>query len=230
MVSLEEFMNSTLAGKAGLPPYEPLTTDELNLFNVDFARLLNWLTDIDVEIARKFNEGKDYYAVAAGIFKKQMNMEFGGLEPSSGQFGIDIIPSYPILAANTWLKTIAGAGWQDFWGSAAAPINGSTTAGSQRGYYIQGLISMAAGCKISSLRVTVGGYTYPIVPYQLIARTSKVLKAMTYLPLTKNILCHCGGKFYIRASEEAVGSEEIVPLGLMFAEYKYLDTEASFYV
>lgn len=230
-----DFLRKTWAGKAGLAPYEPLTADESGLFDYDFGRLLNWLKDIDAYLAVKFQEDRENYRVAAGIHKKQMTLEFGGLEPSTGQFGFCIIPSRPLFATsatpgaqNTWLIAVA-AGWANWWGTAADPLNGIAAAPNQRGYYIQGLFNVAASTTLSAIKVGVGGYVYPCLSYQLEARTHMLHKVITYFPLPKNILCHCTGSFYIRAAFEQAGNEEILPLGLMFAEYDYINAEASFY-
>lgn len=225
----QAFLEYTRAGKGKEPAYKPLTGPELTTFNRDFNYLVDKLRNIDEEIAREFEAKRNFYIEAAGIFKNEIDMSFGGIEPSSGQFGMALIPSRPFLGQNTWEVSITSAGWSNFWGSSASPISGSTTSGSQRGYYYQGVLYLEPGPLFTHLHFTINDYTYPVMSYEELTHIPKPDTTIRYIPFDKAILINTTGSHYVRALFLTTGTVNAKPLGLMFAEYDYLKTESNYY-
>jgi len=222
------FFAETWAGKVRTLPYEPLVGTEKEIFDRDFTTMYRMLKNLDVEVAEKLWAEKDWYEIAAGIFKDHVDLPFGGMETSSGQFGFvgPVIPAYPFLAADTWEKTVA-APWQNFWGSSSVPIAGVSTIGSRRMYAYQGLISLGASTGLQFLRFTINGYDYPVQSVELYSKVRKPLKYIEIIPLPAKVLIHMTGNHYVRAAFHAAKTVEILPLGFMFAEHDYIKTETN---
>ena len=222
-----QFYGQTWSGKVRTLPYEPLTPEETLLFDADFSVLANMMKNLDPEVGQKFSAAKEWYKIAAGIAKKSMDLAYGGVEPSSGQVGMVPLMPYPMLAARTWNVTVA-AGWQDHWGTEASPISGNATEGTMRMYTIQDLLSFGPS-SIQTLRFNINGHQYPCYPVQMFTELPKTNSYIRVLPLLAKILVHTKGKFYLRTHCKQAGVENLQPLGLMFAEFAYLNLEESFY-
>ena len=221
------YFATTWSGKIRTLPYDPLTPDEMVKFEQDFAVLQKMFAKLDPEIGMNFLEAKTWYLTSAGIAKKSMDLAFGGVEPSSGQFGMVPLMSYPLLASRTWNVTVT-AGWQNHWGTSASPISGNATAGSQRMYAFQDLISPGPS-SLQALRFNINEHQYPVYPVELFANVPKTNSYLSLIPLLAKILIHTKGKFYMRSQCHQAGVEKLIPLGLMFAEFAYINTEGSFY-
>jgi len=223
------FTEMTWAGKVRTVPYRPLNDQENAVFDRDFDMFVAHLNKHDPEIAQNFNAKREWYKVAAGIFAETFDLPFGGVETSSGEFGFAFpIPSYPFLAARTWVKTVA-AGWGNLFGASGSEIAGNSTVTTRRMYAYQGLLSVMGDPKLIALLFVINGYTYP-AQHQL--AQVKIPKKDTWIReigLAKNVLIHPTGKHYVRAAFEQAGQVELIPLGLMFAEHDYLLTEANWY-
>ena len=222
-----EYLALTMAGKVKTLPYEPLTADEVALFDKDFGGLANKFLKLDPEVGRNFMEARSWYLTSAGIAKDSMRLTFGGVEPSSGQFGMAPLMSYPMLAARTWNVNVV-AGWQNYWGSSASPIAGSAVSGSQKMYAFQDIISPGPS-SIQALRFNINEHQYPVYPVELFTKVPKTNSYLKLIPLWMRPLIHTKGKFYLRVQCEQAGVEKIQPLGLLFAEFAYLNTETNFY-
>jgi len=223
------FTEMTWAGKVRTVPYRALTEKELAVFDRDFDMFVGHLNKHDPEIAQNLNAKREWYKVAAGIFAETFDLPFGGVETSSGEFGFTFpIPSYPFLAARTWVKTVA-AGWGNLFGASGSEIAGNSTVTTRRMYAYQGLLSVMGDPKLLALLFNINGYTYPA---QNMLAQVKVPKKDTWIReigLAKSVLVHPTGKHYVRAAFEQAGQVELIPLGLMFAEHDYLLTEANWY-
>lgn len=227
---LEEFAKNTLFGEAKEIPYKPLTPDEEAIFDSDWNTILDNLSRLDPEIADWFDSQRKFYKIAAGIAKATFSGStvFGGLNPSSGQFGFQLIFPRAFIGANTWVKTISSAGWNDMFGSSSSPITGSTTSGQQRMYYYQGWL-IYYGIKPVAWRLHHGAKDYPVFYVEPQMKIPKTDKYITLLKSYNNILVTPTGSHYIRMLFLETGEIEIQPLGLIYAEYDYLKSESTFY-
>lgn len=224
------FSEAIWAGKVRSIPFRSLKEDEVAIFERDFSKMVEALRKHDPEIAANFNAKKSYYEKLAGVFAQIFDLPFGGLETSSGEFGMTgpLLPSYPFIAADNWVQTIS-AGWNNLFGSSSSGIAGNSTVGTRRMYAYQSLISVNGNPKMSAYKFDINGYGYP---GQNTLSQIKIPKKDTFaleIPLTKIVMVHPTGTHYLRAAFEQAGQVELIPMGLMFAEHDYLNTEAYWY-
>jgi len=224
------FTEMTWAGKVRTVPYKALLQKELAVFDRDYTMMVEHLRKHDPEIAINFEAKREYYKVAAGIFKETFDLPFGGVETSSGEFGFSgpLLPSYPFLAARTWVKNIS-AGWGALFGASGSEIAGNSTVTTRRMYAYQALLSVMGDPKLLALIFNVNGYQYPAFGTLAQIKVPKKETWIREIPFAKVILVHPTGKHYARACYEQAGQVELIPLGLMFAEHDYLLTEANWY-
>jgi len=223
-----DFAAMTRAGKGGAPPLEPLTAEEVDLFNEAYNYLVGQIRRVDRDVAVEFEAMRGYYQIVAEIFKARTKLAFGGLFPDSGQFGMMLIPPRPFKGSNTWDLSVTSAGWANLWGSSSSPITGSVTDGQRRCYYIQGILYLTTGPEIKALRAWINGHEYTIQWYEE-GTLPKPFTTIRYLGFDKNIFVDLNGRMYLRALFHKTGTLVAKPLGLMFAEYDYLRTEGNFY-
>lgn len=224
------FSEMSWAGKVRTLPYRSLNQAEIAIFDRDFAKMVEALRKHDPEIAANYQAKAEYYKAVAGIFAQIFDLPFGGLETSSGEFGMTgpLLPAYPFLAADNWVQTIT-AGWNNLYGSSGTGIAGNSTVGTRRMYAYQSLVNVNGNPKLIAYLPNVNGYAYP---GQNTLAQIKIPKKETYvleIPLTKVILIHPTGTHYVRAAFEQAGQVELIPMGVMFAEHDYLKTEAYWY-
>lgn len=223
------FTEMTWAGKVRTVPFRSLNDQELKVFDRDFDMFVAQLNKHDPEIAQNFNAKREWYKIAAGIFAQTFDLPFGGVETSSGEFGFSFpIPSYPFLAADNWVQTVA-AGWNNLYGNSTTGIAGNSTVGTRRMYAYQGLLSVMGDPKLIGVRFNVNGYQYPC---QHVLAQIKVPKKDTWvreIGFAKGVAIHPTGTHYMRAAFEQAGQVELIPLGLMFAEHDYLLAEVYMY-
>lgn len=226
----EWFSEATWAGKVRSLPFRNLKESEVSVFERDFAKMVDALRKHDPEIAANFNAKKEYYKLVAGVFSQIFDLPFGGVETSSGEFGMTgpLLPSYPFLAARNWVQTIS-AGWNNLYGSSSSGIAGNSTVGTRRMYAYQSLLSVNGNPKLMAYKPTINGYSYPGINTLSQIKIPKKETFALEIPLLKCILIHPTGTHYVRAAFEQAGQVELVPMGLMFAEHDYLNTEGYWY-
>ena len=229
----------------------PLTQDEMAAFNRWFNRLVAQKTEIDLDIAASFEKQKDFYSFCATVAKSYFatnNLPFVPEEPTSGTFGVrELLPvdlganaivwgTPPATAAfHSWAQalTVAAAnGWTNLFGTPAAPITPSNTQSYHSLLAFHSLISWQPGTRILALKHTVNAYTYPEVSVEQEAKIDKPFKTFKLIPLEGDFLIHPTGTFNTRLELEKnvfanaeTYTEQLALLGLVFAEYSYLNAE-----
>jgi hypothetical protein len=229
----------------------PLTPDENAAYNQWYQSLVLQKGEIDPEIAASFEKQKDFYAFAASVAKSYFavnNIPFVPQEPTSGTFGVrEILPvdlganaivwgATPVTATiHSWVQalTVAAAnGWTNLFGTLAAPITPSNTQSYHSLLAFHSLISWQPGTRITALKHSVNSYTYPEVSVEQSAKIDKPFKTFKLIPLEGDFLIHPTGTFSTRLELEKnvfanaeTYSEQIGILGLVFAEYAYLNAE-----
>jgi hypothetical protein len=222
------FFDQTWAGKIRSVSYEPLAPEEETLFEEGFSKLVEVLNKMDPDVAMNFKGAKEWYKIACGIFKGRFELPFGGIEPTSGQFGMSFIPAYAFVGANSWLKTVS-AGWNNLFGASGSEIAGNSTSGSRRMYAYQDLLSFLPNSYLIALKFVINSYVYPIYECRPFVKLPKPNSYIKTIPIPRKVVIHPEGNHYVRAAFEQAGQAEIVPLGMMIAEHTYLAAEGSFY-
>jgi hypothetical protein len=208
---------SIIAGTPTIPAFENLTPAELKAFDRDLVKIAGYYA-FQRDLYSLFLEDRDTYLFGACIAKKELNAGFGGAVPGSSEFGLQIIRAKLILGADSWLRTITTAGWNNILGSSAAPIDLSTTSSTYGNpqnrvtLMIPKLIDYAIP-KINEVWFFVNPTQYPIwvTKFMQISNVSVAnLPASIYI--AKN------NRFYMRGNVEGSNvSIGVAPLGLTYA-------------
>jgi hypothetical protein len=220
-------------------------------FNTWFQDLITSKNKVDPEIAQSFAAQQDFYAYAAGVAKGYFgtnNEPFVPQEPTSGTYGvrellpqdigvIDWVTNVGRSTVHTWVQTItlaANVNWANLFGTPAVPVTPSNTQSYHGLLAFHSLIAWNPGTRITALKHTVNSYTYPEVSVEQAAKIEKPFKTFKIIPLEGNFLIQPTGQFNTRLNMEKVVFanaesyvENIAILGLVFAEYQYLNIEVS---
>ena len=217
------------AGKIGPLPYEPLTDDERDLFEMDFSILVEKVNKIDPDVGAELDNRRAFFMEAAAIAKGHWHLPFGGIEPTTGQFGMAFITSQAFLGANTWSRSLS-AGWNDLFGSSTSPISGNNTAPNRRMYMYGAVLVASPTNPIRAIRLNANGYDYPVLSLEDMRYVKNIGKYYTVISLPKVILIHPTGSHYVRALSDTAVTIDVLPIGIMFAEFDYLKTEGNFWI
>ena len=226
----EEAKTDLMVGRTDPYDYKEPSDEEMELFNDSFKRKVEELKLIDVDIYNSFMNARPFYNHALGVAKAVLEVPYGGDRCSSGQFGDTFIRPYDLAMSqtvdfDTWLKTISALGWQALWGSSADPIEPSITAMQKAVHAFHKLIAYGPSPSIQQMAWNINKFTYPTISVEPFSKISKPEKVIKLIPMPGQVLVIPGGSYYVRIACEKVGTIEVAPLGLVFAEYKYLYTE-----
>jgi len=110
-----------LIGGVGSLPVKELSDEEKRLLNVFNANALDALNKVSPEIGADFETYMPVIEALAKVMKAKINKPFGGMFPSSGQFGVGLIipqdikyaatassdnPCYTDYSANSWTLSV----------------------------------------------------------------------------------------------------------------------------
>lgn len=227
---MAEAVVDLMVGRPKPYAHEEPSDDEKELFNDSFSRKAEELKLIDVDIYNSFMNARPFYDHALGVSKAVLGVPYGGDRCNSGQFGDTFIRPYDLSMSqdtefDTWVKTIASAGWQALWGSSADPIEPSITAMQKAVHAFHKLIAYGPSPSIQQMAWNVNKFTYPTISVEPFSKISKPEKVIKLIPMPGQVLVLPGGSYFVRMACEKVGTIEVAPLGLVFAEYKYLYSE-----
>ena len=240
-----------LTGSAKAVQSTPLVAGEVTAFNEFFKRLVAQKMEVDPDIAESFAKEYDFYAYCATVAKASFAsnvLPFIPQEPTSGTFGVrEILPvdlgagaitwtAVPVTATfHSWAQplTVAAANnWTNLFGTLAAPITPSNTQSYHSLLAFHSLISWQPGTRITALKHTVNSYTYPEVSVEQAAKIDKPFKTFKLIPLEAEFMLPPTWSFNTRVQLEKVAfansetyTEQLALLGLVFAEYGYLNAE-----
>jgi hypothetical protein len=214
---------SFIAGVGAALNYANLTPDELQIFDRDLINIADYFSQAR-DLQGLFLEDRDVYLWAASIAKQQLLVNFGGLVPGSGQFGMQLIRAKTILGAVDWLQSYAAAGWNNVFGSSTAYVDFSTTSttyGNPQNRVLAVITNLYCTTvpKIREVWFHVGPTDYPIWPIEFRSISDLWIAGLPANPfITRN------GHFWMRGN---VGSpigvvDGTAPLGITFALAEYM--------
>ena len=205
----------------------PLTQDEQHLFDDGMAHLARHVGIVGGSGDPMYQILMDWYPeflFACKVAKQQLDMSFGGINAGGSQFGMHFIRPRVFGAAYLtayWWQTWAAVGWQNVWGTAAANITMPDTTGARALICFPMILSGSASPKVTEVRFGVEGVDYPIWPIKAWNRIGDIYAAT----LAGAIIVPPGNGFYMRANIDALGNDELIPLGLQFSISTYMRTE-----
>lgn len=212
---------SFIAGSGTSLSYESLTTDEIDIFDLDLIKLAKYFSQ-NRDLQNLILEDRDTFLWAASIAKKQLAKGFGGNVPGSGEFGMQLIRSQSVLVATDWLRQYSASGWQNVFGSSASPVDLSVTTGLNPQNRLLLTFSKLLNTtvpKLTEIWFHIGPTDYPIWPTHWGAIGDLFAMGLPASPLiVKN------GRWYMRGSVgSAIGViDGSAPLGLAFADAEYM--------
>ena len=218
-VTGEQFRKLNLmAGTARSLEVEPLTEEDITIWERDFALLCDDLTKlVDPELGNDLRNEKSFYdeaiKVAKGYFDKA---PFGGLKSATGQFGFRLVTPQDLKqgagattpALYSWVQTatmvVSARSYAD-WGAsgmiglsaAANPIYVSSLANKQEVLAFHRLVSYKPSPRIIHVEFNINDYPYvpyAVEPYSKITKENKLFKI---IPMPGRVILHPGGKMYI---------------------------------
>jgi hypothetical protein len=214
---------SIITGQATVPAFLELDSRELTKFDRDLAKMAGYYAT-SRDLFKLILEDRDTYLFAAQVSKQQLNAAFGGALPGSGEFGFQFIRSKTILGTSSWVRVFAAAGWQDVFGSAASPIDLSTTStafGNPQNRVLlvfPKLADLLLPAKIREVWFNVAPTDYPIWPVNFIN-----LADVGIAGLPAAVLVQKNARFYMRGNIEGAGQQSAIqPLGLTYALGPYM--------
>ena len=211
-----------IAGQATVPDFTELDGIELKCFDRDLVKTAGYYS-FSRDLFSLMLEDRDFYLFAAQCAKKQIGGFFRGAVPGSGDVGFQIIRSKTVLGTRSWFKLYTSAGWNDVFGSAASPVDLSTTSvayGNPQNRVLLAFPKLGNQTipKINEVWFHVEPTDYPIWPIKFAQITDTYVSNLPYAVLiVKN------NKFYMRGNiEGAYVQDATYPFGLTFAFGSYL--------
>jgi hypothetical protein len=211
-----------IAGQATIPEYRELDATEIRIFDRDLVKTAGYYATTR-DLFSLLVEDRDFYVFAAQVAKSQINAPFRGAVPGSGDLGFQIIRSKTVLGTASWFRSFTTAGWNDVIGSAASPVDLSTTSaafGNPQNRVLLAFPKLGNQTipKLNEVWFHVGPADYPIWPVKFAQLTD------TYLAnLPHSVLIVKNGTFYMRGNIEGAGVQDAThPFGLTLALGSYI--------
>jgi len=213
---------SMWAGAVNLD-YEPLTAEEVAIFDRDLQRLAGYFASTR-DLERVILEDRDIYIYAASLAKAQINVSgFGGLTPGSGQLGMQLIRSKTILGAANWLQTFAAAGWNNLFGTSAVPIDLSSTSTTYGNPQNRVAICIPKLFDITLPKFQEAWFHVGTTDYPIHSLSFMQLADLYVARLPAAVFVGRNGRFYARGNVIGNGVVSgLAPLGLTFALAEYM--------
>ncbi|MEM2233725.1 MAG: hypothetical protein QXP81_09340 [Nitrososphaerota archaeon] len=211
-----------IAGQKEIPDYEQLDPTELRKFDRDLVKSAGYYST-QRDLFSLVVEDRDFYAFAAMAAKKQLNARFAGALPGSGEVGMQYIRSKTVLGTTSWFRTFASAGWNNVIGSAASPVDLSTTSTAFGNPQNRVLLAFPKLGDLTVPKVTevwfhVEPTDYPIWPIKFWLTADVYLANLPY-----SVLIVKNNKFYMRGNVEGANVTTAVhPFGFTFALGSYI--------
>jgi len=211
-----------IAGQATVPEYVELDSTELTIFDRDLVKTAGYYST-NRDLFSLLVEDRDFYLFATMVGKKQLNAPFRGAVPGSGDLGFSIIRSKTVLGTTSWFKAYTTPGWNNVLGSAASPVDLSTTDvafGNPQNRVLLAFPKLGNQTipKLNEVWFHVEPTDYPIWPVKFAQLTD------TYLAnLPHAVLIVKNNKFYMRGNIEGANVADAThPFGLTIALGSYL--------
>ena len=213
---------SVIMGRTTEPEYEALDDDELRVFDTDLAKLAGSFFRAR-DAFSIFLEDRDLYLYAAQIAKAQLNAGFGGAVPGGNEVGMQFIRPKTILGANHWFQSITSAGWNNIFGSAASPIDLSTTSTTygnpqNRVLLVFPKLGDFTVPKVQEVWFHIGPTAYPIWPLPFWFQTDVWIHTLPYA-----VIIPKNERFYMRGNVLGAATQiATFPLGLCLCLGSYM--------
>jgi len=179
-VSPEELWEpyDVLIGGLGALAIREFTDAEKKKFDKFIEDSVDALNKISPEIAADFKDQADLFLSVGKVFKAKVDKAFGGILPTSGQFGVGLIipqdiryaatpsstnPCYTDYPANSWTLSLTAGSTIYFLGSSANFYKARTTTGYRCAMVIMknGVVEVGTSPSINQFQVQTERTSYP---------------------------------------------------------------------
>jgi hypothetical protein len=216
----------------------PLSPAERGTFDRDFRRLA-YLQDFQRDLSELLLDDIEFYADIASVAKGSIgtNPVFGGNAASGVEIGMQVLraitvknpgiasPTTPTL---TWPTTYGAAGWNDVFGSSAAPVDlsqlglgsGATDTNNRVMLAITALVNLDIPPLLQEYRFHIQNVDYAVeaIAWQQVSN-------LYYARLASPVVVPVNGKFWMRGDIQPSGKDGTALLGITFATADYLSYE-----
>ena len=167
-----------LIGGLGALSRTPFTDDEKSVFDKFIEDSVDALDKISPEVANDFKRQAALFQSVGEVFKAKVDKAFGGILPTSGQFGVGLIipqdiryaatpsstnPCYTDYPANSWTLSLTAGSTVYLLGSSANFYKARTTTGYRCAMVIMknGIIEVGTSPSINQFQVQTERTSYP---------------------------------------------------------------------
>ena len=211
-----------ITGQPTIPDHTPFDSSEIRRFDRDLVKMAGYYHTTR-DLFSLVLEDRDFYLFAGQVAKAQLNTKFGGAIAGAGEVGFQFIRPMTIHGTRSWFKNYATAGWNDVFGSAAAPVDLSTTSAAFGNPQNRVLVAFPKlgnliVPKVQEVRFNIAPTDYPVWPVRFASLTDTYLANLPYA-----VLIQKNAKFYMRGYIDTTNViDATYPLGLTYALGPYL--------
>ncbi|MBF6555568.1 MAG: hypothetical protein IVW52_05250 [Acidimicrobiales bacterium] len=222
-----------------------LDPTEIATFKRDLSRIAT-ITSLERDLYELLMDDADALQAVAALAKGSIgtNPHFSGLLASGNEIGMSLIRPATVLSNNTvnnsanvapvynWVHTYTASGWTDVFGSAASPIDLSSTGiatfpvtNTQNRVMVAviALLNTSPAPQLSEVKFSVDNVVYPVQPIAWLPSTD-----LFYAKLQGIFVITVNDHFYMRGNVQpsSTGGQDATQLfGLTFATGTYLTYE-----
>ncbi len=206
-----------------------LSQNESDIFNAEWDKFIT-LHYPQREFMDIFEDNKQQVLDAVKIAKFQLEVEFGGINAATNQFGWTMIqPNFvlataaPTYATSTWMKNYATSDvttmWADLWGTSTTDKQVSKYAT----MLLLGFYDPVDFPKISAIKAKIKGDEYPVWWIENALR-----EGIHIYELPQPIVIEKEQTYYIQAKIARAGDDELQPFGVYFGRGDHLRSKTAY--
>lgn len=206
-----------------------LTQNEQDIFNAEWDKFIA-LHYKEREFMDIFEDNKSQVLDSIKIAKFQLEVEFGGINAATNQFGWTAIqPNFvlatttPTYSTNTWNKNYVTSDvttmWKDLWGSSTTDLQVSKYGT----MILLGFYDPVEIPKVSALKGKIKGEELPIWWVEPALRSG-----VHIYELPQPIVIEKEQTYYIQAKIARAGDDELQPFGVFFGRGDYLRNKSAY--
>jgi len=228
-----------LVGGLGELEYEDFSDNEDTLFSKFIENSIDALDKISPEIAKDFEAQSGLFETLATVFKAKVDKPFGGILPTSGQFGAGLLipqdvkyvatassssPAYTDYTANSWNISLTAGTTAYLLGSSANFYKASPTTGSRAMFVIMknGIIEVGTTPSINQFQISTERVSYPSLSVHPLVDQPVERGYTIYrynLPFAIPVFYDFGIK--LTAMPIQSGTKDVRLIGVIFYEYDF---------
>jgi len=201
--------------------FKAMTDKEIEIFDKEWDALVA-MHFAERKIIDIFEKNKAYVAESADLACAKMKKPYGGINAAAGQIGPtmprpEFYRDYEDPSAK-WEVNVTATGWANLWGTAANKLKVEEEA-----LYVHlGLINYCPSPKSTAWRIEMEDKILPVYNIEHAMRSEGAIKVFEFAKPHRIVP---ESSFYTRVKYDALGVDELAPLGIIFADGAQLRKE-----